>query len=526
MHQLIFFINQKKTIMKNKNVLLFSLAAFLSSSSLMAQTGQNWRSVGNSLAGPGKLGTTNLQDVQFISNNIVNGTLNKNGRWGFGTGVSLPAARLHINSASGEDALRVQVNNSTKLMVTSGGGVSIGTISNGPVNGLIVSGATGIGTSSPASKLHVQAGGSGIVPFFQSVITAESSVNTYMNVLAPSANETGILFGTTGNNVDGGIVYNSAFFGTKPKALQFRTNGNIPRMVLTSEGKLALGASLDPSIYRMRIDHSGNGGFGIDFANPPINSDWEFFVGNSGLSLFVDGGAGGAKGIFNRFTGVYSAVSDERSKTNIKPMANVLEKISQLKPASYQFKDAKDKQEYDGFIAQQVMKVFPNLVTHNVETERKVDQYLLNYSGFGVIAIKGIQELMKQNDSLKSELENLKSEITQIKSMLQKGNQSTGSGAGLNATINTSLTNASLEQNIPNPFPNSTMIDYTLPQKFSKATILVADRSGKTIKQVNLTGTGKGRVNVDASSSLPGTYNYSLIVDGRVIDSKQMVIAK
>jgi len=106
--------------MKNKRILLFSLTAFLSSS-LMAQTGQNWKTIGNSVTATPKLGTTNLQDVQFISNNVVNGTLNKNGRWGFGIGASLPGARLHINSASGEDALRVQVNNSTKLLVTSTG---------------------------------------------------------------------------------------------------------------------------------------------------------------------------------------------------------------------------------------------------------------------------------------------------------------------------------------------------------------------------------------------------------------------
>jgi len=511
--------------MKNKRILLFSLTAFLSGSSLMAQTAQNWKTTGNSLTAAGKLGTTNLQDVQFISNNVVNGLLNKNGRWGFGTGTALPAARLHINSASGEDALRVQVNNSTKLLVTSTGGVTIGSLSNGPVNGLFVSGNTGIGTSSPSSKLHVRLGSSGITPFFQSVITAENSNNAYINILAPSENETGILFGTSANNVEGGIIYNSKFFETKQSGMQFRTNGNLPHMFLSSEGKLAIGpavaASLDPSIYRLKIDLKD--AFGFDIAHTGIGTDWEFFAGTAGLSLFVDGGAGGPKGQFNRSTGVYSALSDERAKTNIKSMANVLEKIMKLKPSSYQFKGAKDKNEYDGFVAQEVMKVFPNLVTHNVEPERKVDQYLLNYSGFGVIAVKGIQELMKQNDSLKSEVETLKSEMMQIKSMLNIGSQSTGSGAG---KLNVSLTNASLEQNTPNPFPNSTMINYTLPQHFAKANILVADRSGKTIKQINITGAGKGRVNVEASSLLPGTYNYSLIVDGRIIDSKQMIITR
>ena len=81
----------------------------------MAQTG-NWKLAGNSLTGTEKLGSTNNQDVRFISNNVTNGVLTKSGLWG-------------------------------------------------------------IGTSAPLSKLHVKNGSSGINPFFQSAITAESSDN-------------------------------------------------------------------------------------------------------------------------------------------------------------------------------------------------------------------------------------------------------------------------------------------------------------------------------------------------------------
>jgi hypothetical protein len=511
--------------MKNKRILLFSLTAFLSGSSLMAQTAQNWKTTGNALESAGKLGTTNSQDVQFISNNVVNGLLNKNGRWGFGTGTALPAARLHINSASGEDALRVQVNNSTKLLVTNTGGVTIGSLSNGPVNGLFVSGNTGIGTSSPSSKLHVRLGSSGTTPFFQSVITAENSSNAYINLLAPKANESGILFGTSANNVDGGIIYNSTFASPALNGLQFRTNGNFPRMILNKDGLLNVGPGKNDD-YRVRIDNRDV--LGLDIANSAANTDWEIFADDDGLFLFSDGGAGGPAGVFDRVTGVYTArpfdnFQNSGLQNNAKPMSNVLEKISQLKASTFQAKTAKSQQEYNGFGVQEVMKVFPNLVTHHVNAKRKFDMYTMDYNGFGVIAIKGIQELMKQNDSLKSEVESLKAEMMQIKSMLNIGSQSTGSGAG---KLNVSLTNASLDQNTPNPFPNSTVISYTLPQHFSKANILVADRSGKTIKQINLTGSGKGRVNVEASSLLPGTYNYSLIVDGKVIDSKQMIITR
>ncbi len=46
------------------------------------------------------------------------------------------------------------------------------------------------------------------------------------------------------------------------------------------------------------------------------------------------------------------------------------------------------------------------------------------------------------------------------------------------------------------------------------------------LKQLNLTGVGKGTVYVDASTLASGAYNYSLYVDGRLVDSKQMIAAK
>jgi hypothetical protein len=51
-------------------------------------------------------------------------------------GTITPAAKVHINSASGEDALRVQVDGATKLRVHANGSVSVGTSSEGPANGL------------------------------------------------------------------------------------------------------------------------------------------------------------------------------------------------------------------------------------------------------------------------------------------------------------------------------------------------------------------------------------------------------
>ena len=89
------------------------------------------------------------------------------------------------------------------------------------------------------------------------------------------------------------------------------------------------------------------------------------------------------------------------------------------------------------------------------------------------------------------------------------------------------LTNAaSLQLNIPNPFANATTIGYTLPQKFSSAQILITDKNGVTIKAIKISESGKGTLTVDASTLSSGDYQYSLVVDGRLIDTKQMVLAK
>ncbi len=96
---------------------------------------------------------------------------------------------------------------------------------------------TGIGTTTPLAKLHIFSGASGNVsPHLPMVV--ESNGNTYINLLSPNANETSILFGNAGNAASGGIVYNNS--GT-PMGLQFRTNGNNTRMIVSSSGDVRIG---------------------------------------------------------------------------------------------------------------------------------------------------------------------------------------------------------------------------------------------------------------------------------------------
>jgi hypothetical protein len=103
------------------------------------------------------------------------------------------------------------------------------------------------------------------------------------------------------------------------------------------------------------------------------------------------------KGLFRSVTGEYVTFSDSRLKKNIQPIATVLDKVLRLSPVKYEMKDNNPRNESSiGFIAQNVKDVFPELVT-TINDATGNHKHLngfhaLNYNGFGVIAIKAIQE--------------------------------------------------------------------------------------------------------------------------------------
>ncbi len=144
----------------------------------------------------------------------------------------------------------------------------------------------------------------------------------------------------------------------------------------------------------------------IDSNNNNANSRFEIGHNTSGTSNVIFSVDENGNTVA---AGNITAFSDRRLKKALKPVTeSFLNKIDQLKPTFYQWKDkAKQQTEQLGFIAQEVMEVFPQWV------HKSNEHYAVSYDKMGaVLAVKGIQELHKEIKALKAELKNLKHGVT------------------------------------------------------------------------------------------------------------------
>lgn len=247
----------------------------------------------------------------------------------------------------------------------------------------------------------------------------------------------------------------------------------------------------------------------------------------------------------------WTNLSDKRFKKNVQENVPGLQFINALRPVTYtldiagleQFlrpevkkdrhgevmepsaahKAAMQQKEqivYTGFIAQEVEAVAKEIgfTFSGVDAPKnEKDMYGLRYAEFVVPLVKAVQELSKENDSLKSMVSDLQRQVNEIRQMVAGVDRSNHMPAG---------TGAYLMQNAPNPFSSHTIIEYYIPESVTQAQLLLMDMKGRTIQSNNIINRGKGQLTITAGTLPAGTYVYSLIADGKRADSKQLVITK
>ena len=83
---------------------------------------------------------------------------------------------------------------------------------------------------------------------------------------------------------------------------------------------------------------------------------------------------------------------------------------------------------------------------------------------------------------------------------------------------------AKLYQNAPNPTNGQTAVGYYLPESAGSAWLRIINMNGATVKTMDISATGEGTVIVDTNTLSPGIYFYSLMIGGKLIDTKRMIV--
>jgi hypothetical protein len=105
-----------------------------------------------------------------------------------------------------------------------------------------------------------------------------------------------------------------------------------------------------------------------------------------------------------QYSGTLSNISDIRVKENIKPIENGLDIVLKLNPVIFDRTDSGTKDNL-GFVAQEVEKVLPQLVTIEKHPDLDIEDFKnLDYVSIIPILTKAIQELKAEIDDLKAQL--------------------------------------------------------------------------------------------------------------------------
>lgn len=195
-----------------------------------------------------------------------------------------------------------------------------------------------------------------------------------------------------------------------------------------------------------------------------------------------------------------------KSSQPVKAPENV-EELTEEDRQGYEYLKKEEAKQYSrrhfGLSAQELKEIYPNLV---LEAQ---DGYLyVNYTELVPVLIRAIQELKEELDAVK------------------------GSGtAARKAPAATSVSLASINggnvlyQNTPNPFKEQTTIRFSLADDARDASICIFDMTGKMLKNLPISS-GETSVSVNGWELGEGMFFYTLIVNGKEIDTKRMIITK
>ena len=352
----------------------------------------------------------NQYGLDFYTAAVARLSISNDGKVGIGT--TAPTHRLHVvaqdevglfQSTGTMAFLKLStsegLNNRVEIANRSGGQLSLFTMGAGDALVITRDGNVGIGTPSPPRKLSVvseiHSGGAGAGFSFGN--------RTSIFVNTPSAGERWVWYADQG----------TARLWSGSDKLAVTPDGNVgfgtstPGAGLKVDVQGDFGRNDGPSVIHLWASRIGDTGGGILFlrsfsvvAFDGPNNRVGIGTKNPGYKLDVAGQAHATS---------FPSSSDDRLKTNIAPLTNVMERIRKIRGVSFDWNEkyaalgrSSNKREF-GVLANEVKAVFPELVS----TWGDENYLAVDYGRFTAVLLEAVKELTSEIEVLRGRIDAL-----------------------------------------------------------------------------------------------------------------------
>lgn len=377
----------------------------------------------------------------------------------------------------------------------------------GAVLAASTTGNVGIGTINPLTKLQVEGGN--ISQVSAGALGAPAAkflaLGTPPAAFPTGGNYYGLFQNWAQQNFVAGLLDN----GTKKDGLiawQDQTSTSV-----TAGTRLRLGfikgfgtGGANPAVFSEKATVLANGNVGIGTAAPGFQLE---------LSLNSAAKPGG---------GSWAVPSDARLKTNVRPFTDGLAVLEKINPVWFAYNGKAGLpagQQFVGTEAQALREAAPYMVgsfAHATEDGAAETYLSADYSALTFVLLNAVKEQQRLLTARDARLKVLEDKLL----AMEKGGKASSSAAAAAAR------GLALEQNVPNPASEQTVIAFEVPAAAQNAVLYVYDLQGNPLKQVPIAQRGKGSIVIKAGELRPGHYVYTLVADGQASDSKHMILTQ
>lgn len=230
------------------------------------------------------------------------------------------------------------------------------------------------------------------------------------------------------------------------------------------------------------------------------------------------------------YTPKVRTLADASSKENVKALEGSLDKIMKLRGVSFNYKKSEHERNNNqvttdnnkdlispeiakvlekererksiGLIAQEVELVVPEVVRTTTDGAKSIA-----YQEIIGLLVEGMKEQQALISDLQVEVENLKSSVSVT-------------------NVSSYFGETKLYQNTPNPFKENTEIKVNIDNSIGNAILFIYDMQGKQIKSIAINQKGESSITIFGSELEAGMYYYALVVDGKEVETKKMILTE